>query len=38
MSSGAQPHEQVGKLADGRQVLLTTRFGPWRAKAATTRN
>lgn len=28
MRPGVEPHEHVGKLADGRQVLLTTRFGP----------
>lgn len=28
MRPGAKPHEQVGRLADGRQVLATSRFGP----------
>lgn len=28
VSPGERSHEIVGKLADGRQVLLTTRFGP----------
>lgn len=28
MRPGSRPHEHLGKLAGGRQVLVTTRFGP----------